>query len=47
MRSVTSRYTHNVDRALVAAADRISAMIAGRLEGREAEGAEVVELIRA
>ena len=33
MRSVTSRYTHNVDRALVAASDRISALIAARMAG--------------
>ena len=42
--SVTSRYAHHVDRALVAAADRISALIAARMEGREAEGADVVPI---
>ena len=46
LRSVTARYTHNVDRALVAAADRISAVIKARMEGREAESARVVELRR-
>jgi len=44
--SITSRYTHHVDRALVAAADRISAVIHARLESREAESARVVELRR-
>lgn len=42
--SVTGRYAHHVDRALIAAADRVSALIAARMEGREAEGAEVVHL---
>ena len=42
--SITSRYTHHVDRALVAAADRVSSLIAARLEGREVEGATVVRL---
>lgn len=42
--SVTARYAHHVDRALIAAADRVSALIAARMEGREAEGAEVVHL---
>ncbi len=37
--SVTSRYVHHVDRALVAAADRVATTILARLEGRdEAEG---------
>ncbi len=44
--SVTSRYAHHVDRALVAAADRISAVIKARMEGREEEGARVIELRR-
>jgi len=44
--SVTSRYAHHVDRALVAAADRISAVIKTRMEGREEEGARVIELRR-
>ena len=42
--SVTSRYAHHVDRALGTAADRVSALIAARMEGRETEGAEVVNL---
>ncbi len=44
--SVTSRYAHHVDRALVAAADRISTVIKARMEGREEEGARVIELRR-
>ena len=44
LHSTTTRYTHHVDRALVAAADRVSAVIAARMEGREAVGADVVEL---
>ena len=31
--SITSRYSHHVDRALVAAADKVSALIANRMEG--------------
>ena len=42
--SVTSRYAHHVDRALIAAADRISGVIALRMAGRKAEGAEVITL---
>ncbi len=42
--SVTSRYAHHVDRALIVAADRISAVIALRLEGREDAGGEVISL---
>lgn len=42
--SVTARYAHHVDHALAAAADRVSAVIAARMEGRKAEGADVVEL---
>jgi integrase len=42
--STTARYTHLIDRALVTAADRISALIAARMEGLEAEGADVVPL---
>jgi site-specific recombinase XerD len=41
--SVTGRYAHVPDRALVSAADAVAARIAAALEGRE-EGAEVVEL---
>jgi len=33
--STTARYTHLIDHALVTAADRISALIAARMEGRE------------
>jgi integrase len=33
--SVTARYVHHVDRALADAADRVSAIIASRLEGRQ------------
>ena len=44
--SVTARYAHHVDRALVAAADRVSAMIASRMAGRETDSADVV-LLRA
>ena len=42
--SVTARYSHHVDQALVAAADRISAIIARRLEGKREKGGEVVTL---
>lgn len=42
--SVTARYAHHVDRALIAAADRVSALIAARMAGQKVEGAEVVEL---
>jgi len=42
--SVTSRYAHHVDRALVAAADRISAVIARRLEGKADSGGDVITL---
>jgi integrase len=42
--SVTSRYSHHVDRALIIAADRVSALIANRLEGNEGQSANVVEL---
>jgi integrase len=34
--SVTSRYAHNVDRAQIAAADRVSALIARRMDGERA-----------
>lgn len=44
--SVTALYAHHVDRALVAAADRVSALIAARMEGREAEDADVVLLTK-
>lgn len=40
--STTARYTHLVDHALVAAADRISTLIDTRMEGGEAESGEVV-----
>ncbi|MFT6583105.1 MAG: integrase [Alphaproteobacteria bacterium] len=42
--SVTSRYSHHVDRALVAAADSVSAVIAARMEGKDALGADVVDM---
>jgi integrase len=42
--STTARYTHLIDHALVTAADRVSALIAARMEGRDAEGADVVPL---
>lgn len=42
--STTARYTHFIDHALVTAADRVSALIAARMEGRDAEGADVVPL---
>ncbi len=44
--SVTSRYVHHVDRALVAAADRVASTILARLEGRDVEGAQVIEIGR-
>jgi len=40
--SVTSRYAHHVDRALIAAADRISSVIALRIMGENAMGGEVI-----
>ncbi len=45
--SVTARYSHHVDRALVAAADRVSALIARRMEGTDEQGAAVVPLATA
>ena len=42
--SVTSRYAHHVDRALIAAADRISAVIARRLEGEADLSGDVIAL---
>lgn len=44
--SVTGRYIHHVDTALVAAADRVATRIAAAMDGRE-EGAQVVEFRRA
>lgn len=41
--SVTARYAHHVDHALAMAADRVSAMIAARMSGREAHGADIVK----
>lgn len=38
--SVTARYAHHVDHALAAAADRVSAVIAARMEGHEFEGSD-------
>ena len=42
--SVTARYSHHVDQALVAAADRISAVIARRLAGKVDKRGKVVPL---
>lgn len=42
--SITSRYAHHVDRALVAAADRVSGVIADRMKGKKTAGARVVPL---
>lgn len=42
--SITSRYTHHVDRALVGAADRVSAVIAGRLAGTNNAIGQVISL---
>ena len=44
LHTVTSRYAHHVDRALVAAADRISAVIASRMAGEMETGGQVVPL---
>ncbi len=44
LHTVTSRYAHHVDRALVAAADRISAVIASRMAGEIETGGQVVPL---
>lgn len=42
--SITSRYAHHVDRALVAAADRVSGLIARRMVGEYEKSGEVVKL---
>ncbi len=42
--SVTGRYAHHVDRALIAAADRVSAVIADRLAGKDSSEETVVDL---
>lgn len=42
--SVTARYSHHADRALVTAADRVAALIAARMDGHENTGGEVVRL---
>ena len=44
--SITSLYAHHVDKALVAAADRVSGIIVMRMEGNEAKSADVIELRR-
>ena len=44
LHSVTSRYAHHVDKALIAAADRVSALIVRRMADGETQGAKVVEL---
>ena len=43
--STTARYTHLIDKALVAAADRVSELIAARMDGRAVQGAEVIPLL--
>jgi hypothetical protein len=46
--SVTSRYTHMIDKTLIAAADKIADRIACMLDGRSLEDiGQVVELRRA
>lgn len=42
--SVTSRYSHHVDQALITAADRISAIIERRMAGKQDTGDNVVPL---
>jgi integrase len=43
--STTARYTHLIDHAMVTAADRVSALIAARMDGAEKnEGADIVPL---
>jgi integrase len=42
--SVTARYAHHVDHALAAAADRVSATIASRMNGQESDEEVVVNL---
>ena len=42
--SVTSRYSHHVDKALVTAADRVAALIWRRMTGEATGGADVVRL---
>lgn len=42
--SVTSRYTHHVDRALVSAADRVSAVITGRMNGEKVGEVKVINI---
>jgi integrase len=42
--SVTSRYSHHVDRALVSAADRVSNLISSRMDGKEKKIETVVKL---
>jgi integrase len=42
--STTARYTHLIDHALVTAADRVSALIAARMEDREASETNIVPL---
>ena len=42
--SITGRYAHHVDRALVAAADRVASVIWARLQGQEDAGAKVVSI---
>jgi integrase len=42
--TVTARYTHHVDRALVTVANRVSATIAARMAGKEVDEVQVVPL---
>lgn len=44
--SVTSRYTHHLDRALVTAANRVANLVAARMCGTDDEGAKVMELVQ-
>ena len=44
LHSITSRYAHHVDRALVGAADRVSSLITARMEGRKQGGTNVIRL---
>ena len=43
---VTNRYSHNVDKSLVFAADKISLCIEHALENKEATKAEVISIAK-
>jgi len=45
--TVTARYAHHVDRALIAAADRVSYLIASRMSGEEQVTATIIPIARA